>query len=572
VSEAPRNTTMRLDAGPFLAPLARRLAAGEHADLLAPLRLIDPAVDSPPPSPALDDGAVARRRAALAVELGRRNRELGHPRAAELATRLADPATRVVVTGQQPGLLGGPLYALSKLLAAVRWAELLERDGCPALALFWLATEDHDFAEVAHCLMPLGEDGSLERLELPDDGRDLVPVGRRRLGEGVLAVLERLRGAAAGERQAEWVERLAGIYRPERTFGEAFAGLMVELLGERCPLFVDALDRGFKSVQRDVLRTLVERRDEVAAALDERDADIARRGLPHQVAPQPDSSPLFLLEGDPDGSEQRRRRLQWTPAEGAAGWTVRGGATRGTVDELLALLEDEPERVGPGALARPAVQDAMLGTAAFLVGPGELSYLIQASALYPVLGVAAPAVALRPQLLLLDERRQGHLAEMSARGLEPAVVLGPADELEAALARAAGDGPVERLGPAVMAAVDRLRAPAGEIDPQLDAAWEKTRAQVERALEAFGGRVRAARARSDDVLRQRIDALRRLCLPGGGLQERRVCVAWYPGLYGEGVARRLLEGMELSAGSIQLLDPAEESATPALTSEVAART
>lgn len=564
---------MRLDAGPFLAPLARRLAAGEHADLLAPLRLVDPSTGRLPPSPALDDPELARRRAVLAGELGRRNRELGHPRADELAARLADPATRVLVTGQQPGLFGGPLYALSKLLAAVRWAEELERsEASPALALFWMATEDHDFAEVAHCLMPLGADGGLERLELPDDGRDLVPVGRRAIGAGVVALLDRLRAVAATERQAEWTDRLADLYRPERTFGEAFAVLMLELLGARCPLFVDALDPGFKAVQRDVLRTLIERREEVADALERRHDEIARRGLPHQVAPQPDCSPLFLLAPDAAGDEPRRRRLQWAEVDGVPGWRVRGGDARGPIAELLSVLEHEPERIGPGALARPAVQDAMLGTAAFLVGPGELSYLIQASALHPVLGVAAPAVALRPQLVLLDERRQSHLAEMMVAGLEPSLVLGGEEELEAALARAAGDDPVAPCCSDVLEAVDRLRAPAEALDPQLEAAWEKTRAQVERALEAFNGRVRSARARSDEVLRQRIDTLRRLCLPDGGLQERRVCVGWFPGLYGPGLALRLLQRMDLSPGSIQLLDPAaEDGAGVAFPAEAVAR-
>jgi len=333
---------MLLDAGPFLAPLARRLAAGEHRDLLSPFRLVDPSCAPVLASPAVDDPVVASRRRSLAACLARTNRDLGHPRADELAERLADPATLVVVTGQQPGLFGGPLYALSKLLAAVRWAESLAEDsGRRALPLFWMATEDHDFAEVSHCWLPLGEGGALERLELPDDGLDLVPVGRRALGPGVEALIARLRAASTGERQRAWIERLARIYRPERTFGEAFGRLMIELLGPRCPLLIDALDPAFKEVQRDLLRELVERREEVASALVERDAEIERRGLPHQVSPQPDCAPLFLLSeisenrvpGDPASGDRARgdlppaarRRLQWQAVGGVYGVNHTGG-------------------------------------------------------------------------------------------------------------------------------------------------------------------------------------------------------------------------------------------------------
>ena len=551
-----------LDAGPFLPPLARRLAAGEHTDLLSPFRLVDPACAPALPSPAADDPVVASRRRELAGVLERANRELGHPRAGELAERLSDPATRVVITGQQPGLFGGPLYALSKLLAAVLWAERLESEtGGRAVPLFWMATEDHDFAEVSHCWVPIGDDGGLERLELPDDRRDLVPVGRRVLGEGVETLIERLGGTAASDRQNAWALRLARIYAPERTFGEAFGALMIELLGERCPLLIDPLEPSFKRVESDVLRGLVERREAVGRALAERDEEIERRGLPQQVSPQPDCSPLFLLDAEEGSGGPRRRRIQWQRADGEDGFAVRGGSSRGTVGHLLEVLDREPERIGPGALARPVVQDAMLGTAAFLVGPGELGYLIQASSLYPVLGVTAPAVALRPQMLLVDGRRQGHLAGMMARGIDPRLILGGEDELEGALAAAAGGDPLAPAIAEALDAADRLREPVIAIDPQLEGPWRKTRDQVERALDALAGRARAARARSDEVLRQRVESLRRLFLPDGALQERRVAVGWFPCLYGDDLAVRLLDQLQLETGTIQLLDPSTETSS-----------
>ena len=77
------------------------------------------------------------------------NRAYGHPEADRLAARLADPAVRVVVSGQQPGLLGGPLYSLAKMVAVSRWAAALEAAGEPAVAVFWVATEDHDWAEIS---------------------------------------------------------------------------------------------------------------------------------------------------------------------------------------------------------------------------------------------------------------------------------------------------------------------------------------------------------------------------------------------------------------------------------------
>src|SRR5438128_1667059 len=64
--------------------------------------------------------------------------------------RLAQPATVAVVTGQQVGLFSGPCYTIYKVLHAVKLAATLTENQIPAVPVFWLATEDHDFAEVNH--------------------------------------------------------------------------------------------------------------------------------------------------------------------------------------------------------------------------------------------------------------------------------------------------------------------------------------------------------------------------------------------------------------------------------------
>ena len=130
-------TGIDLLASGRLSPIPTALLENRDRDLLSPLRFLPPGelpVGEPPPPETFAD------RGALAAALGRTAQEYGHPRAAELAERLADPRTRVVITGQQPGLYGGPLLSLTKMAAAVRFAETLEEQGTPAVAIFWVAT------------------------------------------------------------------------------------------------------------------------------------------------------------------------------------------------------------------------------------------------------------------------------------------------------------------------------------------------------------------------------------------------------------------------------------------------
>src|SRR6185503_7855782 len=109
-----------------------------------------------------------------------------------------------------------------------------------------------------------------------------------------------------------------------------------------------------KSAERPWLRRLVERRSQLEAEQERRDALIGSRGYPLQVSPQRGASPLFLYrQGD-------RCRIEW---RGEDGFALRGREDGGgTVAELLGTIEENPGVVSPGVLARPAIQDAVLGT------------------------------------------------------------------------------------------------------------------------------------------------------------------------------------------------------------------
>ena len=520
--------------------------AGKETDLLAPLRLLAPGTLPEMAPPVVD-------RRGIAAGLARTNAGYGHPRAAELAAKLADPATAVVVGGQQTGLFGGPLLALVKAAAAVRHAEALEAQGRPAVALFWMATEDHDWAEVASATF-LGPDGLLE-LALADDPSPLAPVGCRRIGPEVESLFAALAASFPNERFGEWRRRLADWWAPGAHFGDAFGRQMVALLGARSPLMLDSMLPELKLAQRPHLIRLIEARAEVEAAYVAAEERIAARGFELQVAPQRGASPLFLLR---DGA---RRRIEWS---GDAGFRLRGAPGREPAEpvaELVSLLERDPSLVSPGVLARPAIQDAVLGTTLQVMGPGETAYLAQAAALYPVLGVAAPWTALRPQVLVFDRRQREHLAELGATLAE---LLFAPQEIAHRLAALAGGGFVGQARQAAEQLLDGLRAPSMALDPTLEKPWTKTRETLLGALDAFAAKVEAAAARRGGVAQQRFENLRQVTRPGGGLQERVLSTGWFAGRYGAIFGLALLDQLTLDPRHLVLVDPnADRSAETA---------
>lgn len=517
--------TVNLVEAGLLPPLAKALLEGSAAELLSPVRFQAPG-GAPPTAPAPADD-----RRELGTALAAANDAYGHPEAEALAGKLADPATLVVITGQQPGLFGGPLYSLSKAVAAVRWAERLEKAGQPAVALFWVATEDHDFRESSRATF-FTQSGP-ETFDLGEDRSPLRPMGLRELGPEVDRVLAELREAIPGDRFGSWVDQLGQWYRPENGFGDAFSGLMVYLLGRRAPLMVDSLLPALKQAQAPWMRRLVVQRHEVAAATAERDAAIEAAGFSLQVRPQPGASPLFLLH------EGERRRIEW---QGEDRLRLRGvPKVERDVEWLLAVIDREPEKVSAGVLARSAIQDAVFGAGLQVLGPGELAYLPQVAPLYTLLGIEAPSVALRPQVLVLEE----HVSKkMAGGGLPLPALVDPDLDLDEQLAGSVGE---EFLGPArqqLETLLAGMEGPALELDTGLAGPWSKTGEQMKRALESFSGRVKAASARRDQMARQRLETLRDTVRPMNKLQERVIAASHYPGKYGRGFSEAMLEQLD----------------------------
>ena len=533
-SDRTGSPSANLRTAGLLPPLPKAFAEGADLDLLLPLRYLG---GESPPEIERD----ATDRSALAEALRTANAGYGHPRAEELSAAFDDPATQVVVTGQQPGLFGGPLFTLTKALGAVLWAERLTAAGRPAIAMFWMATEDHDFRESSRATFftPRGP----RTFDLGEDPQPLVPVGMRSLGPDVSRVLGELAEELPGDLYAEWLEVLGRWYRPEARFGEAFARLLVHLLGERSPIVVDAMLPALKSAQRPWLARLVEERAAVGELTTAREREISARGYELQVRPQPEASPLFMFH---DG---QRRRIEWLGSDRV---TLRGLDVDEPVSWLLEAIEENPGIVSPGALARPAIQDAVLGSMLHVLGPGELSYFPQAAPLYGILGIPAPAVVPRPQALILE----AHLAKkLDASGLTLQELIDPSLALDE---RLAGDDDTRMLDAAegkVAALLEELREGAVAIDAGLEGPWNKTRSQMLKAVEAFRGKVRAASSRRDEVARRRAELLLEVCRPQGGLQERVISAAHYPGKYGPRLVEAMSEQISLDPANLNSVTP-----------------
>jgi bacillithiol biosynthesis cysteine-adding enzyme BshC len=321
----------------------------------------------------------AERRAALVSAL--RTRNPGSP-SLEL---LARPETVAVVTGQQVGLFSGPAYTIYKALTAARLAAQLNAQGIPAVPVFWLATEDHDFAEVNHTFV---FDASHRPIRLSVNGAGIVerPVGRIPIAE---PPVNELRAALAGFPNGDEVTAMVEeSYRPGTTFGGAFQTLLQKLLAKQGLLFVDPLDESIRRMAAPLLRDALRDGAQLQNKLLERNKELETAGYHAQVHIEAKTSLAFLLDGD--------RRITLRRQNGDYASKDRRYS--------VAELSDRAEQLSPNALLRPVVQDYVLPTVAYVGGPAELAYMAQSQVLYEELLGRMPVMLARSAFTLLDAR------------------------------------------------------------------------------------------------------------------------------------------------------------------------
>ena len=305
------------------------------------------------------------------------------PAAARSLAALAQGAG-TVVTGQQVGLFGGPLFTPYKAATAIARARQASAAGHPHAPIFWLATEDHDFAEIDHVTFPARRE--LRKLvyePAPDGAR---PVGGRVLDDSITQLVEQA-GELLGPSDA--LDALKENYRPGRTLAQAFAGFYGAVFAAQGLLMPDAGSRPFHRVGAPVLRAAIEGADELHQALLERNGQLEAAGYHAQVAVTPEASLLFLID-EQTGARQALKRMAASAAEPNGLWQA-GQQSFSTAD-LVGILEAEPERISPSALLRPVFQDFLLSTSLIIGGPAEIAYFAQSSVLYQrILGRQTPA-------------------------------------------------------------------------------------------------------------------------------------------------------------------------------------
>ncbi len=494
------------------------------------------------------DHAAARPadRATLADVLTDQNDEWdGGPAAQQHIDALRDPETVAIVTGQQVGLFTGPLYTIYKTITTLQLAdEWAEQTGRTVVPVFWVEGEDHDFEEIATAhLFRRNELVSLSYAPGVNDNPG--PVGRLALTDAVTTVLDQLDDLLPpSDFKPDVMDAVRSAYQPGVHLEDAFARLMRSLFDDEGLVFINPDDERLKALTRPLFRRDLADSETAVDHVNTTGDRLRAQGYHAQVQAQPTN--LFWLDDDGryaiDQTDSGRFQLRHTERTF-------------TQEELLDRLDAEPERFSPNVVLRPLMQDLLLPTAAYVAGPGEVSYFAQYGGVYEWADLDMPLIHPRASVSLVEGKVQKVLDtyELSVCDFraQPEALF---QDIVVNTMEVDIDAVFQEATTQMHKALNALKPEVEAVDQTLTSSAEATRAAIVEEMDDLKQRTVRAEKRHRDDVRAQLDKAQVNLRPQGTLQERFVNVLYYLNKYSLGLLDDLRTSLSTDTAAHQIVE------------------
>ena len=461
--------------------------------------------------------------------------------------RLREPSCLAVVSGQQAGLFSGPLYTIYKALSAVKLAGCLTQRGTKAVPVFWIATEDHDFQEVATAEF-IGCDCRLASLQVPPGMHpENAPVGHVRLDDSIDETIKRLIEVLPSTEFIPEVERLLReTWAAGRGYGEAFARLMTRLIGRYGLILLDPLDARLKQLAAPLYAEAALRAPEIAGALAARSRELEAAGYHAQVATSENAFPLFLHSAD------GTRHAVTRSSNGR--YKTKDAREEYTAEELSEMAKLEPERFSPNVTLRAVVQDYLLPTVAYFGGAAEIAYFAQTAEVYRLLERPATPILPRASMTVV-ERRTWRTLERYGLGLSNLF-----DGLDVVLARVVEEHlgaetaqTFNRTEESINRELDALEEQLRGVDSTLADALETGRRKINYQLEGLRSRFHRAQMGRDRAAHRQLERAFAALYPNKTLQERHINITSLLARHGSYIINWIYDAINLGSSDHQIV-------------------
>lgn len=461
---------------------------------------------------------------------------------------LKNKETVAVVTGQQLGILGGPLYTFYKIITAIKLcSHLSERyDNYYFVPVFWLEGDDHDFEEV-RSINVLNDNNELLKISYNDEAteeeQNRGSIGHLKLKESIGQFLKdygnQLRNT---EFKNSIMENLKSFYTEEKTFKEPFKKLLFWLFDQYGLVIFDPQDVKIKELLKPVFkkeivdfRNHTEKLVNISASVEE---------LYHA---QVKIRPINLFYNYDEG------RYVIEPIENE--FRLKGKRKKFSLEEINNLIEAEPERFSPNVLLRPICQDFLFPTGFYIGGPSEVAYFAQILPLYEFYNIDPAIIYPRSSITILEKALKTVLDKY---GLSVTDIFTDPNKLKNQVINNVSDKNLEEIFKEtknqIDLAFDNLKEKLFELDKTMGDVTSKYRLKVLGYIDELNGKATEAQKKRYEITLRQIDKTSANLFPNMNLQERELSFFHFANKYGVDVLKKIFDGLVINKFEHQVIE------------------
>jgi bacillithiol synthase len=340
----------------------------------------------------------------------------------ESIEKLRNKDSVVVIGGQQAGILTGPLYSIHKVISIVAFARQKEKElGVPVVPVFWIAGEDHDYAEVNHIY--LQNQFQLEKWTYPNKVMDKRMVTDCLLNKDTCLswVHDIIETFGETDHTNSLIEQTEKAIEHSETFVDFFAYIVMSLFKEQGLLLVDSGNRNFRKLEKEILSEQVKNVTKITAAVEKQQTVLSQDGYNNTIDIAPMAANLFYY----DEEHYERILLEFDPEKGF--FSGKDGLISFSREELLHIASEEPEKLSNNVVTRPLMQETLFPTLAFIAGPGEISYWAELKTAFEEMNMKMPPIIPRINITLLERDVESDIEELGLN-LQQVLLKGTSEE------------------------------------------------------------------------------------------------------------------------------------------------
>ena len=460
---------------------------------------------------------------------------------------LNDKKTLAVVTGQQLGILGGPLYTFYKIITAIKLAAFLSEryDEYYFVPIFWLEGDDHDFNEVRGINL-ISDSNGISKIAY---GEELIDednkgsVGNLKFNESLEPFyLELEKNLRNTEFTAPLLEKIKSFYKSGASFKAAFRELIFWLFDQYGLVIFDPQDSKIKELLKPIFKKEI-----VDFRIHTEKLVSTSAKLEEVYHAQVKVRPINLFYSNEEG------RYLIEPVENE--FRLKRKRRKFTLEELLSLIESEPGSFSPNVLLRPICQDYILPTSFYVGGPSEISYFAQVMPLYDFYKIESPIVYPRSSATIIEKNIASIIEKFDINLSE---LFHDPEKLKQkimdSISKTSVDEIFNNASNHIEVVLDQLKEKLFEFDKTMSDAGSKYKQKIFHDLEILKEKTIEAQKRKYETTLRQVDKVANVILPNSVLQEREINFIYFANKYGTDILKNIFDELAINKFEHQIIN------------------